>query len=115
MTNTEIAVAFSNGEFEKTYQYISDKAEWTVVEENKFIGKKAIIANCEKVSSYFKSVTTDFRMQNVISDGNKVVINGTAEFLRNNKRVAYVSARDIYDFSSTGQIQNIISYCIQAK
>lgn len=35
MTKTEIAIAFSNGEFEKTYGFISDNAEWTVIEENK--------------------------------------------------------------------------------
>ena len=78
MTKTEIAKAFSNGEFEKTYKFISDIAEWIVIEEHKFIGKQAILDNCEQVGNYFKSVTTDFKTLNILADGNKVVINETA-------------------------------------
>lgn len=36
MTKTEIAKAFSNGEFEKTNNFISDNAEWIVIEEDRF-------------------------------------------------------------------------------
>jgi len=115
MTKTEIAKAFSNGEFEKTNKFISDTAVWTVVEEDTFIGKQAIIDNCEQVGSYFKSVTTNFKTLNIIADGNKVVINGTAEFLRDNKRVSFVSACDVYEFNEKSEIQKITSYCIQSK
>ncbi|MFN3341932.1 MAG: nuclear transport factor 2 family protein [Flavobacteriales bacterium] len=115
MTRTEIAKAFSNGEFEKTYKFIADNAEWIVIEEDKFLGKQAILDNCEQVANYFKSVTTDFITLNIISEGNKVVVNGTAEFLRDNKRVSFVSACDIYEFNEKNQIQNITSYCIQSK
>ncbi len=113
MTKTEIAKAFSNGEFEKTNKFISDTAVWTVVEEDTFIGKQAIIGNCEQVGSYFQSVTTDFKTLNIIAEGNKVVINGTAEFLRHNQRISFVSACDVYEFDDNNQIQNITSYCIQ--
>ena len=115
MTKTELAKAFSNGEFEKTNKFISDTAVWTVVEEDTFIGKQAIIDNCEQVGSYFKSVTTNFKTLNIIADGNKVVINGTAEFLRDNKRVSFVSACDVYEFNEKSEIQKITSYCIQSK
>ena len=115
MTKTEIAKAFSNGEFEKTYNFISDSAEWIVVEEDRFIGKQAIIDNCEQVGNYFKSVTTDFKTLNMLAEGNKVVIQGTAEFLRDNKRVSFVSACDIYEFNEENHVQKITSYCIQSK
>ena len=115
MTKTEIAKAFSIGEFEKTNKYISENAVWTVVEEDKFVGKQAIIDYCEQVGNYFKSVTTDFKTLNIIADGNKVVVNGTAEFMRENKRVSFVSACDVYEFDDNHQIQNITSYCIQSK
>jgi hypothetical protein len=115
MTKTELAIAFSNGEFEKTYGFISDSAEWKVIEENSFKGKQAIIDNCNQVSSFFKSVTTNFKILNVIADGSKVVINGTAEFLRNTKRLSCISACDIYEFNDKNQIQQITSYCIKAK
>lgn len=115
MTKIDIAKSFSNGEFEKTYDFITDNAEWTVAEENKSIGKKAIIDNCEQVSNYFKSVTTDFITLNIISDDQQVVISGTADFFRNNKRVSFVSACDIYEFNDSNQIQKITSYRIEAK
>jgi len=115
MTKTEIAIAFSNGEFEKTYHFISNNAVWTVVEEDTFTGKQAIIDNCEQVGNYFKSVKTDFKTLNIIADENKVIINGTAEFSRDNKRVSFVSACDVYEFNDKNEIQNITSYCIQSK
>jgi len=115
MTKTDIAKAFSNGEFEKTFDFLSDNAEWTIIEENSFTGKEAIIDNCEQVGNYFKSVTTIFKMQNIIADGNKVVINGTADFLKDNIRISFVSACDIYEFNDNNQIQKITSYCIESK
>ena len=114
MTKQEIALAFSNGEFEKTSEYIANEAVWEVVGENIFVGKGAILENCNQVAAYFKSVTTDFKTLNVITQDNKVVINGTAEFSRNGQRVSFVSACDLYEFNENGQIQLITSYCIQA-
>lgn len=113
MTKEEIAAAFSIGEFEKTDNFIADDAIWEVVEENKFIGKKEIIENCNQVAAYFKSMTTNFKTVNVIKQDNKVVVNGTAEFLRNGKRVSFVSACDLYEFDKDNKIQKITSYCIQ--
>lgn len=115
MTKPEIATAFSNGEFDKTKNFIAANAIWEVVEEDKFIGKNAIIENCIQVGQYFKSVATNFKTLNVISEDNKVVVNGTAEFIRNGKRVSFVSACDLYEFNDSDQIQKITSYCIQAK
>lgn len=115
MTKTELAKAFSNGEFELTYDYIADDAIWNVIEENIFAGKNAIVDQCNQVGAYFKSVTTDFKTLNVIQDENLVVVNGTAEFLRNNQRVSFVSACDVYEFNDSGKIQKITSYCIQSK
>jgi len=113
MTIKDKSIAFSNGEFEKISDFIADNAVWTVVEEDTFIGKKAIIENCEQVGKYFKSVTTKFETINVIEENRKVVVNGTAEFLRDTKRVSFVSACDLYEFNDDGQIQKITSYCIQ--
>jgi len=113
MTKTEIAKAFSNGEFEKANPFISENAVWTVVEEDRFNGRKAILDQCKQVGNYFQSVTTVFKTLNVITESNKVVINGTAEFLRDEKRISFVSACDIYEFDDNNQIQHITSYCIQ--
>jgi hypothetical protein len=58
MTPKQIAEAFSNGNFELAYPYLADNIEWTVVRENVFKGKNAVIQNCEQTDNYFKSVTT---------------------------------------------------------
>lgn len=115
VTKTEIARAFSNGEFYKTDDFIANNAVWEVVEEDLFIGKNAIIENCNQVVQYFKSVTTDFKTLNIITEDNKVVVNGTAEFFRDGKQDSFVSACDIYEFNDKNQILKITSYCIQAK
>ena len=112
MTNKEKSIAFSNGEFDKVYDFIADNAEWIVIEENTFTGKKAIIDNCKQVGIYFKSVTTKFVTLNVIAEYGNVVVNGTAEFLRDNKRVSFVSACDLYEFNDKDQILKVTSYCI---
>lgn len=68
--------------------------------------------NCRQVAAYFKSVTTIFKTINVISENNKVVINGTAEFIRDGKRVNFVSACDVYEFEKDNHLKTITSYCI---
>ncbi len=108
----EIAKAFSNGEFERTYRFISDDAEWNIIGDKTHIGKQAIIDHCEQVAAYFKSVTTRFKTLNIISHHHHVIIEGTAEFLRDDKRVSFITACDIYEFNNGGQIQRIASYCI---
>lgn len=111
----QIAEAFSNGDFELTYPYLSENIVWTVVGENEFVGIKEVINNCEQTAKYFKSVTTKFKTINSIAGENRVAVNGTAEFFRNNKRVAFVSACDVYEFDDNNMLQSIISYCIPEK
>jgi SnoaL-like domain len=113
MTKEEIAKAFSIGKFKETISFLSDNAAWIIVNEKRIDGKNAIIGYCKLVGDYFNSVTTDFKILNIISSGNKVVINGTAEFSRENKHVSFVSSCDIYEFNDFDQIQKITSYCIQ--
>ena len=115
MTIKEIAKAFSNGEFEKAYSYISDNAEWNIVEQDQFIGKHAIVEYCNQIGKYFKSVQTKFETINILEDNNTIAITGTAEFLRDNKRLSFVSSCDIYNFDENKLIKDITSYCIQSK
>ncbi|MFA5012021.1 MAG: hypothetical protein WC644_08735 [Ignavibacteria bacterium] len=115
MNITEIATAFSNGHFNITYPFLADNIEWTVVEEKLFIGKNAVLQNCKQISNYFKSVTTNFSTLNVITDNNKVAINGTAEFMKDKKRLSFVSSCDFYEFDDNKYLVRITSYCIQKK
>lgn len=115
MRNKQIAEAFSNGKFEITYPYLSSDIEWTIIGENEFTGRQAVIDNCEKTSEYFKTVNTDFRILNVIASENLVAINGTAEFSLNNERILFISACDVYEFNDKSEIVKITSYCIPDK
>jgi ketosteroid isomerase-like protein len=115
LTIQQIAAAFSCGEFDKVYPYMADDISWHIIGENSFVGKEAVMDNCEQVAAYFKSVTTIFKTENSIVSDNRVAIDGTAEFLKAGNRVAYVWACDVYLFNDNNQLAKITSYCIQAK
>lgn len=114
MNSAETAIAFSNGFFDKTYNYLANDATWEVVGENHFSGKDSIVQQCKAVDKYFNSVTTNFKTLHVIQESNKVVVSGTGEFIREGKRVSFIQACDVYIFNEQNQIQEITSYCIQS-
>lgn len=97
MTQTQIAEAFSHGHFELTYSFLSNQVQWHIIGNVLLDGKEAVINNCQQVAGYFQSVTTNFETIHVIAANNKVAINGTAEFIREGKRVSFVEACDVYD------------------
>ncbi|MEQ8473060.1 MAG: nuclear transport factor 2 family protein [Marinoscillum sp.] len=111
-TQKEIAQAFSNGNFELTFPYLSESVIWNVVGENLFKGKSEVINNCEQTAEYFKSVETNFQTEDSIVADNKVIIRGTGEFIREGKRVNLITACDVYEFNTNGDLEKISSYCI---
>lgn len=115
MTPKLIATAFSSGKFEIAYPHFAENAVWTIVGESEYIGKHAIVAQCDKVGNYFKTVSTSFSLQQIIVEGNHVAINGTAEFSENNNRLSFVYACDVYAFDENNLITQITSYCISQK
>jgi len=115
LTLQQVAESFSVGQFDKVYQYLSDSIIWNIVGENNFVGKKAVIENCEQVASYFKTVTTNFTTECIIVENGQVAIQGTAEFVRDGKRVSFVWACDVYEFNDRNEVDKITSYCIQEK
>ena len=115
MTQIEIAKAFSGGQFESCYAYLTDASEWNVIGEHHWVGKQSIIDFCEKTAKYFDSVSTNFQEHNLIANNNRVAINGTGEFVRDGARVAFVSSCDVYVFDNDNKIISITSYCIPDK
>ena len=111
----QIAREFSLGNFESVFYYISDNVEWEIIGEKFFKGKSDVISNCKQTAKYFNSVETKFNVNDIISTESKVVIIGTAEFLRNGKRINFVQSSDIYKFDKVGMIERISSYCITKK
>lgn len=115
MKSLEIARLFSLGEFDAIPAYIDSAAIWNVVGDKQLKGKTAIIDRCKQVRDYFDSVTTNFTIRKTITDGDTVVILGTAEFLRNDQRISLIEACDVYQFTPDGLIRTITSYCIPEK
>jgi ketosteroid isomerase-like protein len=113
--NAQIAESFSAGNFETAYPYLAENVVWAVPGENTFSGRAAVIENCSRTAAYFKSVTTRFEMLNLVNGGNRIAVNGTAEFLKDGKRLAFVWACDMYEFNDEDLLQNITSYCITEK
>ncbi len=111
-TQKEIAEAFSNGDFELTFPYLSENIIWDIVGENLLKGKAAVVNNCRQTSEYFNSVETNFNTEDIIVSECKVVIRGTGEFLRDGKRLNLITACDVYEFSNNNKLEKISSYCI---
>lgn len=112
MTKSEIAIAFSNGDFHKCFNFITDETIWNTPGEHYLLGKETIIAFCNKTSAYFNSLTTNFKQLNVIENDRCVAVNGTAEFIKDGQMVSFVSSCDVYEFTSENKIISITSYCI---
>ena len=113
--NVLTAEAFSMGRFEETYERLSDDVVWTIAGESVFRGKDEVVNNCRNVSDYFKSVDTDFRILGITYAIGKVVVQGTAEFHREGKRIAFVHACDVYEFNEQDKLISITSYCVQER
>lgn len=115
MTKSEIAQAFSGGQFEKCLDYLTDQTIWNTPGEQFLTGRTQIEPFCKNIAAYFKSVITNFKQLNLIEDGCCVAINGTAEFIREGSSVSFVSSCDVYVFDGKNKIISIHSYCIADK
>ncbi len=115
MTKSDIAQAFSGGQFEKCLDYLTDQTIWNTPGEQFLTGKNEIEPFCKNIAAYFSSVTTKFKQLNLIENDHCVAINGTAEFIREGKRVSFVSSCDVYEFGSDNKILSINSYCITER
>ncbi|MFD1315345.1 nuclear transport factor 2 family protein [Namhaeicola litoreus] len=115
LTKKEIAELFSNGKFDQIIDFLSEEIVWNVIGEKTFEGKKDVVENCIQIAEYFKSVQTIFKTEEVVVDENKVIVFGTAEFRRNDKRINFISACDLYLFNNRNKIEKISSYCITEK
>jgi len=114
-TIEQIAKEFSTGNFDSIFQYLSENVQWNIIGQRSFEGKIDVISNCKNTAEYFKSVQTNFIVEDILKHKNKVVVIGTAEFLRDGKRLDFVHATDIYEFNEDKMISKISSYCISEK
>jgi hypothetical protein len=61
MTKSEIAKAFSGGQFEMCLDYITELTIWNTAGEQFLTGRNEIEPFCKKIAAYFSSVTTNFK------------------------------------------------------
>lgn len=115
MTKAEIAKSFSSGNFDKCFDYLTYKTFWNTPGEQYLTGRNEIEPFCKKIRAYFDSVSTNFQQLNLIENEHCVVINGTAEFIRNGKKVSFVSSCDVYEFDTENNFVSIHSYCITER
>lgn len=108
-----IASNFSLGKFAEVYDDLADGICWEIVGEKTLTGKSNVVAHCQNIAAYFKSISTDFNIQQTISENNKVVIMGVGEFIRVGITVSKISACDVYLFDPDQKITSISSYCIE--
>lgn len=115
MTKSEIAQAFSGGQFAKCLDSLTDQTIWNIPGEQFLKGKNEIEPYCKNITAYFSSLTTNFTQLNLIENNYCIAINGTAEFIRDGKRVSFVSSCDVYEFDAENKILSIHSYCITER
>lgn len=113
LNNSSITETFSIGEFEQAFDYLDENIVWNILGETEIQGKEAVISYCKQVKEYFNSVTTKFEIQDTINHYKKVIVMGTAEFIRENQVVSTISACDVYEFNRQHKIIKITSYCIK--
>jgi ketosteroid isomerase-like protein len=107
----QIAEEFSKGNFEFAYNYFAQDIQWNIVGDKLLTGRDDVIDFCNKTALYFKEVTTEFNVSNIIVDNNLVAINGTAVFINEENKRTEVSSCDVYRFED-GKLKEITSYCI---
>lgn len=116
MTKREIAESLSAGNYEKVADKLADGIEWNMYEESDIIkGKPAFIEFSERIATYFRSITTKFKMDGIIEGENKIAIYGRAEFIRDGKTVNSVNSCDVYEFDADGKVSKVHSYCNSKK
>jgi UDP-N-acetylglucosamine transferase subunit ALG13 len=112
-TQKQIASDFSLGNFAEVFEYMADNIRWEIIGEQTLEGKEKVMVHCQNIATYFKSLSTDFKIHQTIQENEKVVIIGLGEFIRDSKTVSKISACDVYEFDSENKISSISSYCIE--
>lgn len=113
-TNSEIAEAFSKGNFEFSYSFLTDDIKWNIVGDKILNGKEEVIEFCNQTSDYFKTVKTIFKTDNIIIDSERIAVNGSAQFINKENKTTEVSSCDIYIFENE-KLKEITSYCIMTN
>lgn len=111
LTQTQIAEAFSNHEFERTYPYFLDTIQWHLIGNERLDGKEAVVNACQQSADYLAGVTTRFSKFTVIVGTDCVVIDSTADYVDAQQKETKIASCDLYTFVD-GKLSDITSYSI---
>lgn len=112
-TNVEIAEAFSRHRFDEAVPYLADDVTWTVIGDERLIGKATVIAACERSAEYLSGVTTTFHRFRSVAGGDCVVVDTHAEYTDPDGSTSWVASCDLYDFVA-GTLTEVRSYNLDA-
>jgi len=104
----------STGNFQTALSSLADDVRWNIIDEQILNGIDEVEAYFKSVREYFDSVTTDFKVNEVIETEDKVVVIGTAEFYRDDALINVIEACDVYLFENN-KVTDLKSYCIPMK
>lgn len=110
----DAAVLLSTGKFQEAHSSLADDVRWNIIDEKTLNGIDEVETYFKSVGKYFQSVTTDFKVNEVIETEDKVVVIGTAEFYRDNALINVIEACDVYLFENN-KVTDLKSYCIPLK
>jgi len=56
----QIAEAFCNHKFAGPFPHMADEIKWNVIGREEFIGREAVIAQCNKAVKFLKTISTTY-------------------------------------------------------
>lgn len=111
MLKKDIAFLLSTGKFSEASSYLSKEVKWNIVNDQELNGFIEVQRYFESVSEYFDTVVTNFKVDEVIENKDKVVVVGTAEFYKDDKLLNVIEACDVYLFENN-KVKELKSFCI---
>jgi len=111
LENHQLAEAFCRWKFTEVYPYFADEIKWNAVGRNEYVGREAVIAQCEEATKFLATVTTLYDKLKIHRAETCVIVEGTAQFQDREKRTLSVASCDVFRFAEDRLVE-ITSYVI---
>lgn len=109
VSNQKLSEEFSKGNFEKTYDYMTDDIVWDAIGQPAVQGKADVVEYCEKMKVEMASAV--LTNTNLTAENDTVVVEGFCQSANESGEPANVRYCDVYRFENE-QLKHITSYCI---
>lgn len=112
LTHDLVAEAFSRHDFTAVYDHLAEDVQWSLVGGEQCEGREAVVEWCERSAGYLATVSTRFSKFRLLSAGDHVVVDSTAEYTAKGEEPSVVASCDIYRFAG-GKVAEVTSYNIE--